>query len=267
MRALLVDGLNMVRRIHAAVRPDKVSDDPDIDTDAASIAHTLNAVGGSLRRALRFHEPSHCVAVFEQQGRTWRHRLFPDYKKNRSPMPPVLAAAMDDIKNSFAELGVQSIDRAGYEADDVIATMATRIAENAGKVTILSTDRNYCQLLSEHIQVYDHFGQRYLDREMVFKRFGVEPDQLPLLLAMAGDSGLSIPGIPGVGVRTAARLIAEYGDLERLLEASRDMAGKIGTKVFNGAEAARVGLELFTLRRDIELGINLSQFRYTAEIN
>ena len=238
--------------------------DPAVDTDITTIAHTLNSANASLKRALRFHQPSHCVVVFEQPGRTWRHRLFPDYKKNRSAMPSLLSRALEDIRDSFLESGVQSIDHPGYEADDVIATMSTRIADSGGEVTILSTDRNYCQLLTEHIQVYDHFGQRYLDRDLVWGRFGVEPHQLPMLLALAGDSGLSIPGIPGVGVRTAARLVAQYENLEHLLDASRDMEGKIGTKVFNGADSARIALKLFTLRTDVELGANLSQFRYQA---
>ena len=178
-------------------------------------------------------------------------------------MPGPLSDAMPDLKEAFLSKGVQSYDRAGYEADDVIATMATKIAIHHGTVTILSTDRNYCQLLRDEISVYDHFGQRHLDREMIESRFGVEPEQLPFLLALAGDSGLSIPGIPSIGIRTAARLVHEYHTMENLLDASREMTGKIGSKIYNGKEIARLGMELFTLRKDIDLGINLNQFRYT----
>jgi protein Xni len=260
MQALLVDGLNLVRRIYAAVpSPPEDADDVQLEQHIQGVVRSSTS---SLDRALRFHQPSHSVAVFEQPGRTWRHRVFPDYKKNRSPMPSLLSDAMPELKQAFESKGVLSYDRAGYEADDVIATMAIKIAHHHGTVTILSTDRNYCQLLCPEISVYDHFGQRHLDREMIFKRFGVEPEQLPMLLALAGDSSLSIPGIPSIGIRTAARLVHEYHTIDNLLEASREMTGKIGSKLYNGQEIARLGMELFTLKKDIDLGINLNQFRY-----
>jgi len=256
MKALLVDGFNLVRRIFAAVPA------PSNNQNQSHIEGVIRSSTSSLQRALKFHQPSHCVAIFEQAGRTWRHQLYPDYKKNRSPMPISLAEAMPELKLAFQNAGVNSFERIGYEADDIIATMATKIAQSAGDSVILSTDRNHCQLLSEHITVYDHFSKRFLDQEMVRKRFGVEPHQLPFLLALAGDSGLSIPGIPSIGIRTAARLVNEHKTLEHLLDASRDMTGKIGSKIFNGAEVAKMGLVLFTLKSDIDLGINLSQFRY-----
>lgn len=260
MQALLVDGLNLVRRIYAAVpSPSEEAEDAQLEKHIDGVIRSSTS---SLERALRFHQPSHCVAVFEQPGPTWRHRIFPDYKKNRSPMPGPLSDSMPKFKAAFQSKGVQSYDRVGFEADDVIATMATKIAIHHGIVTVLSTDRNYCQLLRPEISVYDHFGQRHLDREMIEKRFGVEPEQLPFLLALAGDSGLAIPGIPSVGIRTAARLVHEYHTMDNLLEASREMTGKIGSKLFNGQEIARLGLELFTLKKDIDLGINLNQFRY-----
>ena len=97
---------------------------------------------------------------------------------------------------------------------------------------------------------------------MIRQRFDVEPGDLPMLLALTGDSGKSIPGIAGVGPRTAARLIAEYGDLETLLESARDMTGKISTKIMHGAEDARLAFRLFQLKTDVALGINLNQLRY-----
>ena len=267
MKALLVDGYNLVRRIYAAVpgpqSGGEYGHEPESPTLAlAHIQGVIKSSVSSLQRALRHHQPSHCVAVFEQSGRTWRHRLFPDYKKNRSAMPEDLTKAMPELKAAFEHVGVNSFDKVGYEADDVIATMATKIAQNNGHIVILSTDRNHCQLLNDFVQVYDHFGQRYLDREMVMQRFDVEPGQLPFLLALAGDSSLSIPGIPSIGLRTSARLVNEYQGMDRLLDASEEMPGKIGSKLYNGKDVARLGLELFTLKTDIPLGINLNHFRF-----
>ncbi|MDE0095757.1 MAG: flap endonuclease Xni [Gammaproteobacteria bacterium] len=258
MKALLIDGLNLVRRIYAAV-PQAESGDRE-----AHLQRAVSASVSSLERALRFHQPTHAVVVFETPAPTWRHQLYPDYKKNRKPMPGPLRDGIPALKDAFLEAGVESLERPGYEADDIIATIAGKIALGGGFSTILSTDRHYCQLLGEHIEVYDHFGQRPLDRDLIRDRLGIEPRHLPFFLALTGDSSKSIPGIVGVGPRTAARLVAEFGDLESLLEAAEGMTGRIGAKIMHGAESARTALALFRFKTDIALGINLNQLRHTS---
>ena len=126
MKALLVDGFNLVRRIYAAVP--QPADDALPLAKEAHVHGVISSMNASLQRALRAHSPSHCVVVFEQPGRTWRHRLHPEYKIKRSAMPEPLARNMDTIKKNFADIGVNSFEFVGYEADDVIATMATKIA-------------------------------------------------------------------------------------------------------------------------------------------
>ena len=260
MKALLVDGLNLVRRIHAAVpMPEPQADQVP---EGAHMSGVIESSVASLKRALRFHTPSHVVMVFESDAPTWRHRLLADYKRNRPAMPEDLRDGLPALQRAFLGFGVRCFERPGYEADDIIGTIARKIEKGGGKSTILSTDRHYCQLLSPSIAVYDHFAQRPLDEAMILQRFGVAPRDLPYFFALTGDPGKSIPGIPGVGARTAARLVAEYPDLETLLEAARDMKGKIASKILSGADTARTGLALFQLRTDIELGINLSQLRY-----
>ena len=258
MKALLIDGLNLVRRIYAGV-PKGDGEDPDSE----HVSSVLRSTSSSLTRALNTHNPSHCLVIFEQSGRNWRHKLFPDYKKDRSPMPKPLHDAMGAFESMFGDFGINTFSLLGYEADDVIATLATKIALRGGNVVILSTDRIMCQLLSSRIQVYDHFADKFLDDEMVNNKFQVNPEQIPDLMALAGDSGLSIPGVRSIGIRTAAKLIHDYKNLEKVLSTSNDMPGKLGSKLFNGKEDARIAQQLFTLKTDIELGINLNQFRYT----
>jgi 5'-3' exonuclease len=258
LKALLIDGLNLVRRIYAGV-PKGDGEDPDRE----HINSVLQSTSSSLNRALKTHNPSHCLVVFEQSGRNWRHKLFPDYKKDRSAMPRPLYDALGDFETLFGDSGVNTFSLLGYEADDVIATLATKTALRGGNVVILSTDRIMCQLLSSRIQVYDHFADKFLDAEMVNNKFQVNPEQIPDLLALAGDSGLSIPGIRSIGIHTAAKLIRDYQNLEKILSASNDMPGKLGSKLFNGKQDARIAQQLFSLKTDIELGINLNQFRYT----
>lgn len=275
MKALLVDGLNLVRRIYAALPAEsrrtlyqpaesQQPESPPPDSARAADEHlagVITASTASLRRALNQHRPSHCVVVFDSGGRSWRHELYPDYKKNRPLMPEPLRRGLEQFEPAFGAAGVGCFSLAGYEADDIIATVAVKIAKHNGCALILSTDRNYCQLLSDHIAVFDHFGQRYLDAGMITKRFQVEPRQLPDLLSLAGDSSQSIPGVKSIGIHTAAKLLMDYDTLEKVLEAADDIPGKLGSKLHNGREDARLAKTLFTLKTDIDLGINLNQLR------
>ena len=256
MKALLVDGLNLVRRIYAAVPDEGKSAD-----DANALVGVIASCVASLQRALNQHNPSHCLAVFDQAGRNWRHELYPDYKKNRPQMPAPLGNGLPQFERAFGEMGVTCFSLAGYEADDVIASVAVKIANHGGHAVILSTDRNYCQLLTENITVFDHFGQHYLDADRIHQRFQVEPWQLPDLLSLAGDSGLSIPGIKTIGLRTAAKLLNDYGSLEKTLQAADHIPGKLGNKLHHGRQHARLAKTLFTLKTDLTLGINLNQLR------
>lgn len=274
MKALLVDGLNLVRRIYAALpegdgRPANADHDPN--ADAARVATCLASSTDSLRRALNQHQPTHCLTVFDFGGRNWRHELFADYKKNRTPMPEPLRNGLAQFERAFGaigKLGVRCISLKGYEADDVIATVAAKTEQHGGQALILSTDRNYCQLLSANIKVFDHFGQRYLDDAMIEKKFQITPQQLPDLLSLAGDSGLSIPGIKTIGIRTAAKLLGDYASLEKILRAADAPANKIGgklaSKLTHGRDDARLAKILFTLKTDINLGINLNELRYQS---
>ncbi|MEM7193760.1 MAG: 5'-3' exonuclease H3TH domain-containing protein [Pseudomonadota bacterium] len=263
MKLLLVDGLNLVRRIFAALpKPESNPEKNDREFDRSGY---VLSVTRSLQRALRLHSPSHVIVVFEQSGPTWRHRLFPDYKIKRRATPEDVRSSMNEVEKSFASVGCNSFSLMGYEADDIIATVATKVGLHHGQCVILSTDRNYCQLLSPTITVFDHFSQRYLDADMVQAKFGIKPWQIPHMLALAGDSTVSIPGIPTIGKRTAAKLIMDYGSVPSILEAADKIPGKLGSKLFSGKEDAALALKLFTLKNDIDLGINLNQYRYQPE--
>jgi len=268
MKALLVDGLNLVRRIYAAVpareaAPSNTGGGNGDDGD--HLADVIASSVSSLRRALLQHRPSHCLAVFDGGRRNWRHEIYPDYKKNRAPMPAPLHSGLARFERAFGEIRVRCFSREGFEADDIIASIAVKIAARGGRALILSTDRSYCQLLGGGIAVFDHFAQCHLDRDMIVKKFQVQPRQLPELLALAGDSGASIPGVQSVGARTAAKLLGAHGGLEAALSAAESggIRGKLGGKLRAGCEHARLAKTLFTLRTDIGLGINLSQLRYS----
>lgn len=255
LRLLAVDALNLIRRIHAATPPEE----PEVHFSSA-----LGASVQSLGRALRELSPSHAVVVFDGEEPTWRHQYYEGYKAGRKPMPEELRAGLARYREAFFEMGVSSVEKPGLEADDVIATLATGVAAHDGRCIILSTDTVFCQLLSDRIEVRDHFQKRWLDRDYVRKKFGVEPGKLVDLWALAGSSTTNIPGVPGIGVKTAARLLGERGDLDAVLEAGKKMGGKLGKSLREHVDRARLSHRLARLSTDLELGWNLKSFRYSS---
>ncbi len=252
VRFLVVDALNLIRRVYAA--------QPGAD-GPGRVEEAVASAAGSLRRALRQASPSHGAAVFEGEGPGWRAARYPAYKADRKPMPAALQEGLPRFEEAFHREGVASVRLPGLEADDVIATLACKAAERGGQVLILSTDRAFLQLLSERISVRDHFAQRDLDRAFVMERYGVTPEQFADFLALRGDPTNHVRGVPGIGAKTAARLLARHGTLEGLLAAAGSLGGRVGSTLRENAEAARLAAELATLRTDLDLGLNLRSFR------
>jgi len=259
IRFLLVDALNLVRRVYAA----QPGDDTPEKADGAKISCKQ-----SLQRALRECAPTHAVIVFEGREPNWRHLLYRNYKINHSPMPKPLADALPAYREAFAAIGVTSFEVPKVEADDVIGTLAVKIADAGGQAVILSTDKIFLQLLSEQISVRDHFKPADLDRAYVAKRFGATPETFVDFLALAGDSTNSITGVPGIGPKTAALLIEEFGSLEEILAAAApggehgSLKPKMRDKLEDHAEDARLAQSLVRLQTHLELGLNLRELRY-----
>ena len=256
MPILLIDGLNLIRRVHAGVP--EVSEDRD--------EAVLNACVASVRRALRKHQPSHAVLVMEEGGPSWRSREYPDYKRDRPPMPDDLVVGLPKIKDAFSEIGVHELSAPGFEADDVIASIAKRTSESGFQVIILSTDKSFCQLANSRITLVDHFSNTVRNRAWIQERYGVAPEQMVDLMSLAGDPSLGIPGIRSVGVRTAARLIGDFCDLDSVIDHVRDIPGKLGEKLRQGVETLPLMRRLVSLRQDLELGANLHVFRWSEQL-
>jgi 5'-3' exonuclease len=253
MLALLVDGLNLVRRIYAAVPGDEDTAEHDDGV--------LRSCTRSIERALAGIGPSHALCAFDGAGRSWRHELLPTYKANRPPMPETLAQLLPRIREAFEADGVRCVEVPGFEADDVLASIAVRIAARGGEAVILSTDKSMLSLLRDGVRVRNHFDERELDASYVRERFGVAPDRLPSWLALVGESSQGVPGVRSVGPKTATRLIAEHGDLGAILEAAAQIPGKLGEALRAHADDARLSLTLATLRTDVAVGLNLNQCR------
>lgn len=178
-------------------------------------------------------------------------------------MPEPLREGLDRYRAAFKELEVESVSKPELEADDIAATLATKVAEHDGDAVILSTDKVYCQLLSKQLVIREHFLKQDLDRGYVITKFGVAPELLVDLWALAGNASTHIPGIAGIGAKTAAKLLDEHGSLENVLAAATGVEGKLGERLRAGADEARLSRRLAALRCDLELGWNLKMFRVT----
>ena len=253
IRFLLIDGLNLIRRVYAAVPG---------DDGLERVDDTRHSCVQSLQRALRESKPTHSVCVFEGEEPCWRHHLYEGYKANRTPMPEALHANLSTFHAAFMDIGIPSVSFSTLEADDVIATLAVKAAARKGFVIILSTDKIFIQLLSDDIVVRDHFQKHTLDRSYVTNKFGVPPDRFVDFLALTGDSTNNITGIPSVGSKTAARLLAQFETLDNILSSAYVIPGRLGDAIRTYAEDARRARQLSYLRTDLELGLNLKSLRY-----
>ncbi len=255
IKLLLIDALNLIRRVYAA----QPGEDSPVRVDA-----TIKTSLSSLQRALRECRPSHAICVFEGHEPSWRHKLYPHYKAGRPPMPQVLDHSMERFRETFFQMGgVKSLSFPAFEADDIISTLASKVAARGNNVVILSTDRLLLQLVSDLVLVRDHFQRLDMDIAYLMQNLHVRPDQAVDLFAMAGYATNNIPGVPNIGIKTASRLLRDLDTLETVLSVAHTIKGKTGEMLYRHADEARLSQSLVQLKTDLELGVNLHSFRYS----
>ncbi len=215
-----------------------------------------NVVLGTSRillKILREENPSAIAAVFDSPGPTPRHDLFPEYKANRLKVPEELLVQIPLVKEAIDALGVPRIEVPGAEADDVIGTLS-RLAEERGMdVIIVSSDKDLYQLVSEKVRIRDGLKEKTVGEEEVRDAFGVGPGQVADLLALAGDPSDNVPGVPGIGEKTAAVLIQEFGTVENLLAHTDRLKAKQRERIERNAELARICRRLAVIDRNLPL--------------
>lgn len=243
---LIIDALNLIRRIHA------VQGSPCVDT----CLHALDQLIGH-------SQPTHAVAVFDDEERRegWRHQVLPDYKAGRSPMPDDLHAEMPALREAFTRRCVQCWHSKGNEADDLAATLAVKVASSGHRATIVSTDKGYCQLLAPTLQIRDYFQKRWLDAPFIAQEYGVQPKQLGDFWGLAGISSSKIPGVPGIGPKSATQLINQFSDLETLYQRLDEVPEKWRKKLEQHRASAFISRQVARLETDLQLDGNLQQLR------
>jgi DNA polymerase I len=206
-----------------------------------------------LLRIERENRPTHLCVVFDSPGQNFRHALHAGYKAHRPPMPPELAVQIELVHRVIDAFGIQTLTVEGFEADDVIATVAG-LAVGAGmRVVICSSDKDLMQLCGADIAVLDTMKNRMLGPAEVHEKFGVPPDRVGDVLALTGDPIDNVPGVEGIGPKTAAELINRYGTLEELLLHAEEVKGKRGAALVAAREAVRLSRRLVELRADVPL--------------
>ena len=202
--------------------------------------------------------PTHFAVIFDYSSKTFRKELFPDYKANRSDPPEDLVPQFGLIREATRAFNLPCIEIEGYEADDIIATYARQAEAVGAHATIISSDKDLMQLVTGHVSMYDSMKDRQIGIAEVVEKFGVAPGKMIDLQSLTGDSTDNIPGVPGIGPKTAAQLLGEFGDLDTLLERAGEIKqNKRRENLITFADQARLSRELVTLKTDTPVDIDL----------
>jgi len=254
----LIDGSSQMYRAYHAFRGRGLSNQEGQTTHAVYVFVTM------LRKLIKEHSPQYIAASFDLAGPTFRDELVADYKATRAAMPDDLAEQLDWVHEACEALGVPIVTAPGYEADDVIGTMAKRAVEAGFEVAIVSIDKDFFQLVHDGVRVYDpREDGTWFDEAAVQEKFGVEPSHVADVLALVGDTSDNVAGVPGVGKKGAVDLISTFGSLDALL----DQAAGLPQRKYREAlvahrDDALRSRELVTIRCDVPLDIDFESLRY-----
>lgn len=249
-KMFLVDGSNHAFRVQFALPPMHASD--------GFPTRVLYGFTLLFQKMMRLYRPDYAVVSFDS-GKTFRHETYPDYKGHRPDMPADLKRQWPVLPALVEGFGFPCIMHTGYEADDVLGTLARQFASDELEVYLVTSDKDFGQLVTPNIKLFDERNNKLLDSAGIREKFGVDPCSMIDLLGLAGDTSDNIPGVPGVGVKTAAKLIDQWGTLEGALLAAADgkIKGKRGQNLVEFADDARLSRELVTIVTDIDLGVTL----------
>ena len=253
----LVDGSTYIFRAYHALPPLTRKSD---GFPVGAISGFCNMLDKLVREEKEKKGITHLVVVFDASGKTFRNEIYPEYKANRSEAPEDLIPQFPVIRKAPSAFSIPAVELLGYEADDLIASYAEEAQKHNMKVTIVSSDKDLMQLVSENVSMLDTMKGRVFKKEDVFDKFGVYPEKVIDVQSLAGDSVDNIPGIPGIGIKTAALLINEYGDLDGLFENSEKIKQKKRREnIIEFENQAYLSKKLVTLKNDVPLPIPIKE--------
>ncbi|MBQ4835112.1 MULTISPECIES: flap endonuclease Xni [Pseudoalteromonas] len=250
---LLIDALNLIRRIYA------VDCEQSGLTDEQIIQSCYQRVKNATRKLLKTSQASHAIAVFDGD-KSWRYHLYAQYKATRKPMPQQLKDNLEIVARGFTEQNVKAYFPVQDEADDILATLAYKASNHGVASTIVSTDKGFLPLIGEHINVYDYFKQQVISSDDVKSKFSLDKNQLHDFWGLMGDKTNDIPGVKGVGKKTAVDVLSQFSSVENALN-SPSLHGTIRKKIETDIDNFILSKALVALRTDIEVGFTLKELR------
>jgi DNA polymerase-1 len=251
----LVDGSGYIFRAYHALPPlNRKSDGLQVN----AVLGFCNMLWKLLRDMPPDNRPTHLAIIFDKSEITFRNKLYPDYKAHRPPAPDDLIPQFPLIREAVRAFDLPCLEQGGFEADDLIATYAREAGERGATTTIVSSDKDLMQLVTDKVTMFDTMKDRRIGISEVIEKFGVPPEKVVEVQALAGDSTDNVPGVPGIGIKTAAQLIVEYGDLETLLSRAGEIKQpKRREALIENAEKARISRQLVLLDDQVKLDVAL----------
>jgi len=258
----LIDGSGYIFRAYYALPPLTRKSD-GLPTGAVSgFCSMLFKLLEDSKSKENLQKPTHFAVIFDAARKTFRNEIYSDYKANRSEAPDDLAPQFEYIRKSVVAFNLPSVDLPNYEADDLIATYVEQILSKGAKVTIVSSDKDLMQLYKKDVRLFDPMKNKFMTSEDVITKFGVEPEKVIDVQSLAGDSSDNVPGVPGIGVKTAAELINKYGTLEKLLDKAHEIKqNKRRETLIENKDKAIISKKLVTLKKDTPVERVLEEFK------
>jgi len=257
----LIDGSGYIFRAYYALPPLSRKSDGLPTGAVAGFCNMLFKLLEDAKSLDNKFKPTHFAVIFDSARKNFRNEIYSDYKANRSDAPDDLIPQFEYIRKSVDAFNLPSIELINYEADDLIATYSEQIIKKGADVTIVSSDKDLMQLYKKKIRIYDPMKSKYINEEDIQKKFGVKAEKVIDVQSLAGDSSDNVPGVPGIGIKTAAELINEYGSLENLLSNTKNIKqNKRRETLIENKQKAIISKKLVTLKKDVPVKIPYSDF-------
>ena len=257
----LIDGSGYIFRAYYALPPLSRKSDGMPTGAVNGFCNMLFKLLEDSKSKENLQKPTHFAVIFDSARKNFRNEIYKDYKANRSDAPDDLIPQFDFIRKSVMAFNLPSVELINYEADDLIATYVEQILKIGAKVTIVSSDKDLMQLFSKNVRIYDPMKNKFLGEEDVIKKFGVKSDKVIDVQSLAGDTSDNVPGVPGIGVKTAAELINKYGNLEKLLSKAHEIKqNKRRETILENKDKALISKKLVTLKKDVPIKMKLDDF-------
>jgi len=242
---ILVDGSSYLHRAYHAL--------PPLTTEDGQPTGAIFGVMNMIRRLINDYHPKYMAVVFDAKGKNFRHKIYPEYKANRPPMPDDLKVQLEPLYKIIRAMRIPLLVIEGVEADDVIGTLAHQVTKSGKKVLISTSDKDFAQLVNDDVTLINTMSDTLLDPKGVEKKFGIKPEQMIDYLTLVGDTSDNIPGVPKVGPKTAVKWLEEYGSLDEIIKHADEIKGKVGENLRASLEQLPISKQLATIKCDVEL--------------